>query len=235
MARGSDPDFGARLFEAIGRFETEHGFAPRGILDAAQMDALRAAGGAFLDRAGFEVIRHPATGTRLWLPMGLPLTQTVIDSGYKYENPRYGVVITYDYFPDFRIKISFDALLGDLRAKGFKIFASTLFQDQYFIVSMSNGVTDGYVRYHKVEQDGVGFSLYWNHAATDAHFERIATLMSASLWAATGGAPFVYPFTTAKPDAAASPAPSASPAASQEGAAGPASDAASGSPAASPK
>lgn len=55
-------------------------------------------------------------------------------------------------------------------------------------------MTDAYVRYHQVGAAGIGFSLYWNHNATDAHIERIATLISGSLWSAVTGAPFTSPF-----------------------------------------
>ena len=56
-------------------------------------------------------------------------------------------------------------------------------------------MTDAYVRYHQTGRGGVGFTLLWNHAATDAHIERIATLISGSLWSSASGAPFTYPFT----------------------------------------
>ena len=73
----------------------------------------------------------------------------------------------------------------------------------------TNGVqfTDAYVRYHQTGRGGVGFTLTWSHAATDAHIERIATLISGSLWASESGAPFTCPFTvrTGAPEVAARP------------------------------
>ena len=68
-----------------------------------------------------------------------------------------------------------------------------------------------YVRYHQAGRGGVGFSLYWNHAATDAHIERIATLISGSLWSSATGAPFTNPFNHSGPVNRRDPFPSRSP------------------------
>ncbi len=72
---------------------------------------------------------------------------------------------------------------------------SKLYRNEFFVFSYSVGITDAYIRYHQAGQGGVGFSLYWYHAATDAHIERIATLISGSLWSSATGAPFTDPFT----------------------------------------
>ena len=64
---------------------------------------------------------------------------------------------------------------------GAKIYYSKLYRNEFFVFSYSVGITDAYIRYHQAGQGGVGFSLYWYHAATDAHIERIATLISGSL------------------------------------------------------
>ena len=80
-------------------------------------------------------------------------------------------------------------------SKGFKIEYSKLYRDQLFAVSFSDGKTDGYVRYHLLGAGGVGFTLYWNHNASDVHVERVTTLISGSLWSAMSGSPFTSPFT----------------------------------------
>ena len=87
------------------------------------------------------------------------------------------------------------------------------------MLSYSDGITDAYVRYHQIGRSGVGFSLYWNHSAEDVHIERIATLISGSLWSSASGAPFTYPFTVQYPNAEATkiptPIPQPSPVPSQ--------------------
>jgi S1-C subfamily serine protease len=89
---------------------------------------------------------------------------------------------------------SFDALIADLTSRGFKVGYSKVFKDEFFVVTASNDTTDAYIRYHQYGEGGLGFSLYWSHDAIDIHGERIATLISGSLWSAMSGAPFTEPF-----------------------------------------
>src|SRR5208283_3873320 len=101
------------------------------------------------------------------------------------------------------------SLNSKLARSGAKIYYSKLYGNEFFVLSYSDGVTDAYVRYHQTGRGGVGFSLYWNHAAADAHIERIATLISGSLWSSETGAPFTHPFTvkTRIPETAQAPRP----------------------------
>ena len=208
-------DFSTRLLNAICQYEVDNGFVPLGIINDEQMNRLVSIGGAFLNRWGFELIRHPdpLANSQIWVPLGLPVTEQVTSTGLKFMNPSYGFVLTYDFFPEFNLHISFKSLLHKLERNGVKIYYSNLYRDEFFVLSYSDGITDAYVRYH---QSGVGITLYWNHAAADAHIERIATLVSGSLWSSATGAPFTYPFAVKAPSAEASrppsPPPSPSPA-----------------------
>lgn len=94
-----------------------------------------------------------------------------------------------------------------------KIYSMKLFRTEFFVFSYSDGITDAYIRYHQTGRGGVGFTLTWSHAATDAHIERIATLISGSLWSSESGAPFTNPFTvrTGTSEVAAAPGPSPAP------------------------
>jgi serine protease Do len=187
-------DFSTRLFNAILQFQVDNGFAPLGILNDQQMDRLTAIAGPYLNNWRFEVVRHPMTNSQIWVPVGLPLAEETTPTGLRFVNRPNGVVLTYDYFQEFILRASFESLYSKLQQGGTTIYYSTLYRNEFFVFSYSDGITDAYVRYRQAGRGGVGFSLYWSHAATDAHIERIATLISGSLWSSETGAPFTSPF-----------------------------------------
>ena len=195
-----DVDFSTRLFNAISRFEVDNGFVPLGVLTREQKDRLTAIAGPYLNNWGFAVGRHPMTSSQIWVPLGLPLVEEQTPTGLRFVNRPLGVLLTYDYFPDFVLRASFESLNNKLARGRAKIYYSKLYRNDFFALSYTDGVTDAYVRYHQTGRGGVGFSLYWNHAATEAHIERVATLISGSLWSSATGTPFTYPFTV-KPSA----------------------------------
>ena len=190
-----DADFSTRLFNAILRFEADNGFAPIGVLTSEQMDRLKGIAGPYLNAWRFQVVRHPMTDSWIWVPIGLPLTEESTATGLTFFNRPLGVVLTYDYYPQFTLRFSFDSLRNKLERSGTKIYYSKLSRNEFFVLSYCDGITDAYVRYHQTGRGGVGFTLTWDHAATDAHIERIATLISGSLWSSETGAPFTSPLT----------------------------------------
>src|SRR5271165_4500552 len=208
-----DADFSIRLFNAILRFEVDNGFVPLGILNSEQMDRLMAVAGPYLNAWRFQVVRHPMANSWIWVPIGLPLTEETTATGLTFFNRPVGVALTYDYYPQFTLRLSFESLRNKLERSGATIYYSKLYRNEFFVFSYSDGITDAYVRYHQTGRGGVGFTLTWGHAATDAHIERIATLISGSLWASESGAPFTSPFTvrTGASEVAAAPGPSPAP------------------------
>ena len=202
-----DADFSRRLFNAILRFEVDNGFVPLGILTQDQKDRLTAIAGPYLNDWGFEVVRHPMTNNQIWVPLGLPLLEEQTPTGLRFVNRSLGVTLTYDYFPEFTLHASFRSLYNKLEQSGAKIYYLKLYRNEFFAFSYSDGVTDAYVRYHQIGRGGIGFSLYWKHAATEAHMERVAVLISGSLWSSATGAPFTHPFTVGprEPEVAQAP------------------------------
>ena len=190
-----DADFSTRLFNAILRFEVDNGFAPLGILNEQQMDRLAATAAPYLNAWRFEMIRHPSTNTAIWVPVGLPVVEERTPTGLNFVNGELGVLLSYDYYPAFNLRASFGSLRDKLMREGTRIYYSKLYRDEFFVISFSDGITDAYARYHQAGGGGVGFTLSWNHAGTEAHIERIATLISGSLWSSMTGAPFTTPFT----------------------------------------
>jgi serine protease Do len=187
-------NFSGRIFDAIARFQSENGFVPNGIIDTAQFGRLIASGAPLLNQWVFRKVRHPTQDGYIWIPTGLGLVAEQIPTGLKYSDPRGRLSMTFDYFESFDLHRSFEALATDLIGKGSKILYSKVYQNDFFVVSASNDKTDVYVRYHQTWEGGLGFSLYWDHNAIDMHVERIATLISASLWSSMSGAPTTDPF-----------------------------------------
>jgi serine protease Do len=194
-------NFSGRLFDAITRFQIDSAVAPTGILTAEEFEHLFTLSTPLIKQWGFQKVRHPTQDAAIWVPLGLGLILEPTASGLKYSDPAKRLLLTYDYFPTFSTRRSYEALMADFISRGFKIYYSKVYKDEFFVVSMSDGKTDAYVRYHQTWEGGLGFSLYWSHDATDIHVERIATLISGSLWSVMTGAPFADPFVI-KPPAA---------------------------------
>jgi serine protease Do len=81
-----------------------------------------------------------------------------------------------------------------------------VFKKDWFVISFSmpDG-TDGYMHYHQDGSFVTGFTLYWKNTNGNIGGERIAVLMSGSLWSSMTGAPFPEPparkmWVAAKPD-----------------------------------
>ena len=187
-------DFSTRLFDAIARFQHDAQLPIDGVLNAGELQLLASGSADLINKWGFQIIAHPAGGS-IWVPLGMGLTQQSTENGFKYTDRTNRLLLTYDYYPHFAVRRSFDAAVADLSIKGFHIEYSKEYRDEFFVVSASGEKTDAYVRYHQYGQGGLGFSLYWSHDATDFHGERIATFISGSLWSSLTGAPFADPAT----------------------------------------
>ena len=121
-----DADFNTRLFNAILRFEVDNGFAPLGVLTGEQMDRLMAIAGPYLNAWRFQIVRHPMTNSQIWVPIGLPLTEESTATGLTFFNRPLGVALTYDYYPQFTLRLSFDSLRNKLERSGATIYYSKL-------------------------------------------------------------------------------------------------------------
>jgi serine protease Do len=207
-------DFSHRLFDAITKFQADHGFLPNGSLTSDQFERLESDSAPFLNQTDFQSVLHPIRGGAIWVPAGLGLTRQSTPSGFKYLDHANRLLLSYDYYPRFSVRLSFDATVRDLATKGYRIYYSKLYRDgfsQFFVVSAGSDNFDTYIRYHQMDDGGLGFSLYWDHNAAEIHGERIATLISGSLWSTMSGAPFAEPFTLRPKPQLATPSPSSAP------------------------
>ncbi len=186
-------NFNQRLFRAIQRFQSENGFAPTGIVDSTQFDQLVAISKPMLDLWGFRKVRHPSRRATIWIPLGLGLHATRENSGLSYVDPLRRVRINFSTFPHVGTAKYYSGILNLMAQQGTSVHYRVM-KDGWFVVSAttSDG-TDLYLRYHQDGTHVTGFTLSWNNANGNVAGERIAVLMSASLWSDMTGATFIDP------------------------------------------
>jgi S1-C subfamily serine protease len=185
--------FNSRLFNGIKQFQSEKGYEQSGILDSAQFDRLFSEAAKKFDLWGFELIKHPFRPIRIWVPVGLGITPTRNDTGIEWHDQDNRIRIDFTSVPNLSVGAHFGASLNALASDQATIHYKVRRRD-WFVISFTtaNGV-DGYARYHQDGTSVTGFSLFWNNANGDVNGDRIATLMSGSLWAVMSGKPFPNP------------------------------------------
>ncbi|WP_395698561.1 trypsin-like peptidase domain-containing protein [Methylocella sp.] len=183
------PDFSPKLFDAVARFQVDHGLAPTGVVDAALVEAVETSAAPLWRLWGFRALAHPQRGRRIWIPMGLGLVARDDAYGAAWSDPAGRLEILYEYFPKATVGVGFEASLASLLSKGGVIHYKARKPD-FFAISASVGALD---KYSRCQQDGAGllcFFLTWRTEEKALHIERVAMLMSGSLAAAMGDAPF---------------------------------------------
>jgi serine protease Do len=186
-------NFNHRVFDAIERFQSENGLSVNGFLDKAGADRLLNIALPMFDLWGFRTISHPARGTPLWVPLGLGLVAVRNEYGLHYEDPQHRLVLDFMTLPNADVARSFAAFV-DASNKASATIHYKVFKDTWFVISSSSpGEIDSYLRYHQDGSNVTGFSLTWNNANGNVSAERIAILMSASLWSTMTGARLIPP------------------------------------------
>lgn len=220
-------NYSRRLFDAIENFQAENAFAADGRITPPEQRRLQEIATPLLNLWGFQKVTHPSRQVTIWVPLGLGLMATRNQFGLTYEDPQKRIQIDFTTVPNLAIEANFNALVGNLVKDGATIHYKVL-KDGWLVISASttNGV-DWYLRYHQDGSNVTGFTLQWNNTHGNISAERIAVLMSASLWSEMTGAAMVEPPPVQEvslplrpaptPSATATPAPSA-PQPSQESA-----------------
>jgi S1-C subfamily serine protease len=186
--------FNGRLFEAVQRFQRENGYQPSGRLDGIQVAHLIDAADPLLSLWNFRSVRHPFRDTAIWVPFGLGLQVTRDPKGWGYQEPSGRVSVGFYHFAQTPVAGGYASTLGRMLGDGTRIHYKIL-KDDFMVLSVTTpqGI-DQYIRFHNDGPGSVGFILSWDSvAARDLHIERVATLMSASLWADRTGAAFIDP------------------------------------------
>lgn len=186
--------FNTRLFDGIKQFQAENGYPQTGIMDTTQLDALYSVAAKKFDQWGFERIKHPSRPVAIWVPVGLGLTASRSATGIDWsDTERRRIRVNFMSIPDLQVGDNYAALMNAFITKDAKIHYKVRRRD-WFVISFTtaNGV-DGYARYHQDGTNVTGFTLFWNNANGDVNGDRIATLMSGSLWSAMLDKPFPSP------------------------------------------
>jgi S1-C subfamily serine protease len=141
---------------------------------------------------GFQKVNHPYRDHSIWIPFGLGLTVARNEFGLHYTDRQNRLMIDFTTVKDLSIALNFDTLVK-LVTQNSLIHYKVLKGNWFVISSTSTDGIDSYMRYHQDGANVTGFSLYWNNAHGDVHGDRIAVVMSASLWSEMTGAAFIEP------------------------------------------
>lgn len=185
--------FNTRLFDGIKQFQAENGYPQTGILNTTQFDALYSIAAKKFDQWGFERIKHPSRPIAIWVPVGLGLVASRSATGIEWTDPEKRIRVDFMSIPNRRAVDNFAGLMDALASKEAKIHYNVRKQDWFVISFTTANDVDGYARYHQDGTNVTGFTLFWKNANGDVNGDRIATLMSGSLWAAMLSKPFPAP------------------------------------------
>jgi S1-C subfamily serine protease len=207
--------FSGRLFEAIKKFQQVNGYYPNGRLDARQLSHLIDAAAPLLAHWGFREVTHPFRDARIWVPFGLGLRATRTKEGWEYKDSTSRVYLSFVYFDGTTVEQGFERTVRNMIAQGTAIHYKILKGDFMAVSATTASGIDIYIRYHNNGYGSVGFILTWrSDEARDLHIERVATLISASLWASQTGAIFITPpGQSSEPESARAPEPAPAPSA----------------------
>jgi S1-C subfamily serine protease len=185
-------DFGKRLYDAMSKFQADHGFPVAGMLTKDQIDVLMKEAEPILRMWGLQEVQHPDRGVPIWVPMGLGLAQNRTPTGYEFNDPQKRVFLAYKYLAGVDLKQVHDFLLQQAQTEGETLHYQVLRKDFFVVAVYKNGITR-YMRYHQTQNGLLGFVFAWNDDGAKIYGERIVTLVSSSLWAVANGSPFVTP------------------------------------------
>ena len=188
-------EFSHHAFEGIRAFQVDNGFQTTGELesDPNEIVRLRKIGDEYLDFWGFNIIQHPSSEVRIWIPGNLGLNRHSTRYGYVYDDPAKRIGIQFVSFPNLNITTSLKSSLKWFDKQRAHVHYK-IFKENWYVVSASTpDGQDWYVRYHQDGAATTGFSVAWNNSMGKIYGERIAILMSASLWADRTGAPTLTP------------------------------------------
>jgi serine protease Do len=181
-------NFNHRVYEAILRFQTESGFIATGVFDKVTAERLVAVSASMFDLWGFRTVSHPFRPISLPIPLGLGLVATRNEFGLHYEDPQHRIALDFTTVPNASAVRNYTALLDGYLSSGATINYKVP-RETWFVISASlpNGI-DSYARYHQDGANVTGFSLWWNNSNGVVSAERIAVLLSSSLWSTMTGA-----------------------------------------------
>ncbi len=185
--------FSGRLFQAIRSFQTEKGMDSSGVPDGQMVERLLSTASPIMANWGFQKITHPTRPVTIWVPLGLPLSISRNKSGLEYRDQQKRLTLDFTTVPNFPVARNFAAIVAQMISDGSDIHYKVI-KDDWFAISVTtrDGI-DGYLRYHQDGPNVTGFTLMWDNRNGVIFGERIAVIMSGSLWSNMTGAAFIDP------------------------------------------
>jgi serine protease Do len=176
-------DFNSRTFEAIRAFQQNAGLEANGALNPQQVGILRGAAAQPIRQWQFREIQHPTTQRTIWVPAGLGLTSSNVQNGVQFTNRDRSLTISFLHFPATDFAAAPQILSRSVTQNGGTISFEVRRPDFFVIGNEPSQGRSGYMRFHREPKGGMsGFMMQWSTAATELRGDRIATLVSASLW-----------------------------------------------------
>lgn len=168
--------YSRKLFDAVRYAQGSLGLPPTGLLSEDLLKRIREKADPILLRWDLKEVRHPTTGTPLWVPAGLGLDVKKTDTGLNFEYKDEAVLIAFDFVRSASPKAAFSDLLNYMKGEGIEIVYSSGKED-YFVIVGQGSKARLYTRYHRIGRGVIGFALV---APQDGSFypERLEVLMS---------------------------------------------------------
>lgn len=181
--------YSTRLFDATRRLQAERGEQPTGVLTRAQIAQILGSASSVLQNWDMRKYDHPTSRAWIWLPAGVDLVITRTADGLEARSWRSRLRIRFEYFLGQSLARAHSATLSAMVRGGDHIQYETLKRD-FMVVSGRQGPHQRYVRYQDDGSGLVGVDMTWSGEEPPVYGERLATLVSGSLWASMTGAPF---------------------------------------------
>jgi serine protease Do len=176
-------DFSARIFDAVKRLQLETGREQDGRLSIIELAQLERNASQFLRKWGMRQVRHPDRPINIWIPFGLELKLSKDQYGLTYKSEKDDFFITFNIFPALELSQAYNSTITSIRERGYQVHFSVLRPDFYVISSSTPSGVDRYERYQRDGAGIIGFNQAWRNSSIELRAERVATLISASLWA----------------------------------------------------
>lgn len=175
-----DAEFGPRTFEALSNFQRDNRFSGTGVLSQRQLQMLYSQADTVQRSLGFEIVTDQRTGAQLGLPRAALDSFAPTDQGSRwYAFDGSAEVQTFLISGGWT---EFTDLYGLLSSNGDFVVQYRTLSDDFFIVSGEQRGHPFYIRFQRAPASLIGFKLSWSANVYGSYFNRVAVLMSNSLF-----------------------------------------------------
>lgn len=182
-------DYDRDMHGAMTSFQSGRGDAPTGLPTKAQVEAIGDVGGRVLKDWALTRIEHPLRGRSIVVPTGFGMTRSRTEAGLAFKDARNRFSVEFDWYATGTLERAYQSLLSEMQGSGDEISYKVM-RRGFFVIHGSQGIYNRYVRYHQDGQGLIGFDLKWGETEAPVYGDRLATIVSGSLWATMSGKPY---------------------------------------------